>query len=130
MTLAEIVFDDLAARIESKSDPPCKLTYSELSKHYQVSLTPVRTAIKQLVSDGYLVTLDNGRLQVANKPPTRKAGKRKRPEVPKDREAIIKSDMIRLSLIGDTSYIREGAASAKYGIGRTVLRPIFSRLAG
>jgi DNA-binding GntR family transcriptional regulator len=130
MTLAEMVFDDLAARIESKNGPPCKLTYSELSKHYQVSLTPVRTAIKQLVSEGFLVLLDNGRLQVADKPPNRKTVKRSRPEIPKDHESIIQSNMIRLSLIGDTSYIREGAASERYGIGRTVLRPIFSRLAG
>jgi DNA-binding GntR family transcriptional regulator len=130
MTLAEMVFDDLAARIESGEDPPCKLTFSALSKHYQVSLTPVRSAIKELVSEGYLIALDNGRLQLNDSPPKRRRSTGHRVEAPLDYEAMIQSDMIRLSLIGDSRYIREGAASAKYGIGRTVLRPIFSRLAG
>jgi DNA-binding GntR family transcriptional regulator len=131
MTLAEHVFEDLASRIESKEPLPCKLTFSALAKHYNVSLTPVRTAVKQLVSEGFLKALDNGRLQVSETPPRRKRGKRVVPlEPPRDHEAIIRSDLIRMSLMGDTRYIREEAAAAKYGIGRTVLRPIFSRLAG
>jgi DNA-binding GntR family transcriptional regulator len=68
---------------------------------------------------------------VSDSPPKRKRAKRVLPlEPPKDNEAIIRSDLIRMSLMGDTRYIREEAAAARYGIGRTVLRPIFSRLAG
>jgi len=131
MKLAERIFEDLCARIETGKGPPCKLTFSALSKHYQVSLTPVRTAVKQLVADGYLVALDNGRLQVSDNPPTkRRARKIDLANLTPDPEAMIQADLIRLSLIGDSRYMREGAAAAKYGIGRTVLRPIFSRLAG
>jgi DNA-binding GntR family transcriptional regulator len=132
MTLADHVYEDLASRIESKDALPCKLTFSALAKHYKVSLTPVRTAVTRLVSEGYLKTLDNGRLQVGDSPPAAK--KRTRPsvplELPKDREAAIRADLIRMSLMGDTRYIREAAAASRYGIGRTVLRPILSRLAG
>jgi DNA-binding GntR family transcriptional regulator len=132
MTLAELVFEDLASRIESQEALPCKLTFSALAKHYKVSLTPVRTAVSQLVSEGYLKTLDNGRLQVSDSPPpARRKDKKSLPlELPKDHEASIRADLIRRSLMGDTSYIREAAAAARYGIGRTVLRPILSRLAG
>jgi DNA-binding GntR family transcriptional regulator len=131
MKLAERVYEDLSSRIESQEPLPCKLTFSALAKHYQVSLTPVRTAVKQLVSEGYLVTLDNGRLQVNDEPPAKRRTRKVLPlEPPKDYEAIIQADIIRMSLVGDSRYIREAAAAAKYNIGRTVLRPIFSRLAG
>ena len=131
MKLAERIFEDLCTRIESHEGPPCRLTFSALSSHYGVSLTPVRTAVKQLVAEGYLVTLDNGRLQVSETLPQKQRTKRFNPtEPPQDHEAIIRADLIRLSLVGDSRYMREGAAAAKYGIGRTVLRPIFSHLAG
>ncbi len=131
MKLAERVYEDLSSRIESKEPLPCKLTFSALAKHFKVSLTPVRTAVKRLVSDGYLVALDNGRLQVSDELPAKRRIKPDLPlEPPKDYEAIIQADILRMSLVGNSHYIREAAAAEKYGIGRTVLRPIFSRLAG
>jgi DNA-binding GntR family transcriptional regulator len=131
MKLADRIYEDLCTRIESGEGPPCKLTYSALSKHYGVSLTPVRTAVKQLVIDGYLAALQNGRLKVSDKLPKPRRSKRVDLSTPPpDYEAIIRSDLIHLSLTGDSRYMREGAAAAKYGIGRTVLRPIFSHLAG
>jgi DNA-binding GntR family transcriptional regulator len=131
MKLAERIYQDLCTRIEAQESLPCKLTFSALSAHYGVSLTPVRTAVKKLVSEGYLVTKNNGRLQVSDSPPKSARPRRVESlEPPTDHEEIIRSDLIRLSLIGDLRYMREGAAAAKYGIGRTVLRPIFSRLAG
>ena len=72
MTLADHVYEDLASRIECKEALPCKLTFSALAKHYKVSLTPVRTAVTRLVNEGYLKTLDNGRLQVGDSPPAAK----------------------------------------------------------
>jgi DNA-binding GntR family transcriptional regulator len=131
MTLADLVFEDLASRIESQQALPSKLTFSALAKHYKVSLTPVRSAVSRLVAEGYLRTLDNGRLQVSDTLPARGRRKSSLPlELPKDHEATIRADLIRRSLMGDTRYIREAAAAARYGIGRTVLRPILSRLAG
>jgi len=131
MKLADRIFEDLCARLETGVGPPCRLTFSALASHYRVSLTPVRTAVKRLVGEGHLVTLDNGRLCVSDNLPTRRRTKKAQlSEPPPDHEAVIRSEIIRLSLIGDSRYLREDAAAAKYGIGRTVLRPIFSRLAG
>jgi DNA-binding GntR family transcriptional regulator len=131
MTLAEVVAEDLRVRIESKEEPPCKLTFSALAKHYKVSLTPVRTAVKQLADEGYLITLPNGRLQINPNPPKRRRSRKAVPfEPPKDHDEMVQADVIRLSLMGDSRYIREAAAAERYGVGRTVLRPIFSRLAG
>jgi DNA-binding GntR family transcriptional regulator len=131
MTLAEMVFEDLRNRLEAGEGPPCKLTISSLSKHYELSLTPVRAAVTRLVAEGYLVKLDSGRLAVSEKLPKRRRSKGDSTSTQLvDHEAVIRSDIIQLSLTGDPGYIREDAAAAKYGIGRTVLRPIFSRLAG
>src|SRR5262245_55166588 len=99
MTLADIAFEDLAARIESQEPLPCKLTFSALAKHYNVSLTPVRTAVKRLIDEGYLNALQNGRLRVSDNPPKRRRSKRV-VAAPIDREAIIRSDLIRMSLLG------------------------------
>jgi DNA-binding GntR family transcriptional regulator len=132
MSLSDTVFADLAARIESGQGPPSKLTFSELAKHYGVSLTPVRTAVQRLITEGYLVTRENGRLQVSDSPPKRPAAARRAalPQPQRNHEAEILADIIRLSLRGDSSFFREAAAAKRYGIGRTVLRPILSRLAG
>jgi DNA-binding GntR family transcriptional regulator len=85
-----------------------------------------------LVAEGYLKTLDNGRLQVSDTLPAPRGHRPSSLPVnrPQDHEATIRADLIRRSLMGDTRYIREAAAAARYGIGRTVLRPILSRLAG
>jgi DNA-binding GntR family transcriptional regulator len=131
MALAEVVAEDLRSRIESKAGSPCKLTLPALARHYNVSLTPIRAAVKQLVDEGYLVTLSTGRIQLNDRPPKRRQSKKSRPvEPPKNYESMIQSELIRLSLMGDSRYVREAATADKFGIGRTVLRPILSRLAG
>ncbi|MEX2317545.1 MAG: GntR family transcriptional regulator [Pirellulales bacterium] len=131
MTLSDTVYADLAARIESGEGPPSKLTFKELAKHYGVSLTPVRAAVARLLDEGYLITRVNGRLQVSPSPPKRPAAARRVAVEPRrNHEAEILADIIRLSLSGDSRFFREAAAAKRYGIGRTVLRPILSRLAG
>jgi DNA-binding GntR family transcriptional regulator len=132
MTLADTVYSDLALRIESGEAPPSRLTFGELARHYGVSLTPVRAAVDRLVAEGYLVTLKYGRLAVSEAPPTRPAAARRELALapPRNHEAEILADIIRLSLSGDSRFFRESAAAERYGIGRTVLRPILSRLAG
>jgi DNA-binding GntR family transcriptional regulator len=131
MTLSDTVYADLAARIESGGAPPAKLTFAELAKYYGVSLTPVRKAVERLLDEGFLVTCDNGRLAVSEHPPKRPAAARQAAvEPPRDREAEILADIIRLSLSGEPHFFREAAAAERYGIGRTVLRPLLARLTG
>ena len=130
MTLTERIYFDLSRRLESDAGLPCKLTFSALSQHYEVSLTPVRRAVKELLADGYLESLDNGRLRVSDAIPKKRRHQDEPQPPPQDLEAVIRSDLIQRSLAGDSNYIREDAAAAKYNVGRTVLRPIFGRLTG
>jgi DNA-binding GntR family transcriptional regulator len=132
MTLSDSVFDDLAARIEAGKGPPSKLTFCDLAKHYGVSLTPVRAAVERLVSEGFLIALENGRLKLSDKPPKRPESQQRAIPIspPRNRDAEILADIIKLSLSGNSHFLREAAAAARFGIGRTVLRPILSRLAG
>jgi DNA-binding GntR family transcriptional regulator len=130
MSLSDTVFADLATRIAAGEGPPARLTFGDLARHYGVSVTPVRMAVERLLAEGYLVRED-GRIAAAKRPP-------KRPPVVqavalkprRDPETEILSDIIRYSLTGDARFIREAAAAKRYGIGRTVLRPILSRLVG
>jgi DNA-binding GntR family transcriptional regulator len=132
MTLTDYIKSDIQGHIDAGRDVPCKLTIAALSAHYNVSLTPVRAAIDQLLEERYLVKLSNGRLNVREAP--RKAVKSKQPaELPKrpeDLEEIVRRDVIRASLLGSNEYLREEGTAKKYSVGRTALRPILSRLSG
>jgi DNA-binding GntR family transcriptional regulator len=97
-----------------------------------VSLTPVRSAIDQLLEENYLVKLSNGRLEVR---PQRRKSKRATPTLelpkrPQDLEEIVRRDVVRASLMGSNEYLREEGTAKKYAVGRTALRPILSRLSG
>jgi DNA-binding GntR family transcriptional regulator len=132
MTLTEYITSDIRGHIDSGRGLPCKLTIAALSAHYNVSLTPVRAAIEQLLEDKYLVKQDNGRLSV------RESGRGRRseqavvfpPQQPVDLEEVIRRDVIRASLRGSNEFIREEGTARKYSIGRTALRPLLSRLSG
>ena len=52
------------------------------------------------------------------------------PRPPQDWNRILARDVLRRSLRGGSDFLREEATAASLGIGRTVLRQIFSRLAG
>ncbi len=131
MTLADYVYADLCSHLSAEGAPPCRLTYSALSQHYEVSLTPVRAAAKRLVDEGYLTLLEDGRLQIGGKKP--RGGKNKALPVerrPVSRDKEIRDALIRRSLQGDQSYVREEALAARFNLGRTALRPILGRLTG
>jgi DNA-binding GntR family transcriptional regulator len=109
--MAAYIREDLKARIHAGRGLPAKLTLEGLSRHYGVSFTPVRAAVRELVRGRFLRKGANGRLELRSNPP--RAG-----------------DALRRSLKGEAVYLREEAAAAKYGIGRTVVRQVFSRLVG
>jgi DNA-binding FadR family transcriptional regulator len=64
MGLTNYIAEDLRRRIRSRVQLPCALSLPALARHYDVSLTPVRGAIAQLLSDGCIEKLSNGRLAV------------------------------------------------------------------
>ncbi len=133
MSLAEYIQADLQHRIHSGEDLPCKLTLPELAKHYQVSVTPVRNAIAELVAEGLIRKQSNGRLQVSSNKklctPARPNAIR-RPRTVGDWDQILVKQVMIAGLERDAVYLREEALAQKYGIGRSVVRQSLGRLAG
>jgi DNA-binding GntR family transcriptional regulator len=131
MTLAEQIEDELKTHVLSGSSPPYPLTLSGIAGYYGVSLMPVRAAVDALVEGRYLLRQDNRRLVINRQRASRKAPCRppERPTAASPEEKIAKK-VIHLSLLGHETFLREEAAALRFGIGRTVVRRIFSRLAG
>lgn len=132
MIIADYIKNDLAARLKSGREPPAQLTLDSLAEYYNVSFTPVRTAIAELINEGLLKKGPNRRLtacaQVQGAAQTRCA--LKLPEPPRDPFAVIASDLVQLSLQGEPVYLREEATAEKYEISRSAIRNILHQLAG
>jgi DNA-binding GntR family transcriptional regulator len=132
MSIATYIKDDLAAQLKSGREVPVQLTLDSLAGHYNVSLTPVRAAVAELIDQGLLKKGPNHRL-TATAP--RRNGRRtqcepKLPEPPRDPFEVIASDLVQLSLRGEPIYLREEATAEKYDISRSGIRNILHRLAG
>ncbi len=129
MRMSAYIREDLKARIHAGAGLPARLTLDELARHYGVSFTPVRSAVRELIRERLLRKHPNGRLDVN---PDRPAPVRRRsgPDAPLDRERPIAIDALRRSLKGETAYLREEAAAAKFGVSRTVVRQVYGRLVG
>ena len=63
-TISQYIECDLAGRIESNEAGSLSLTLQSLSRHYGVSPTPVREAVRRLLAGGVLIRRGNGRLEV------------------------------------------------------------------
>lgn len=124
--------DDLAARLRSGQELPASLTIDGLSEHYNVSFSPVRAAIAELIDEGLVVKGPNRRLIAVpqGKRAVRSAKTVKPPELPPDQFTIISSDLVKLSLKGEAVFLREEATAEKYGMSRSAIRSILHRLAG
>jgi DNA-binding GntR family transcriptional regulator len=135
ITISDHIKRDLTGRIASGLGPPADLTLSALSRHYGVSFTPVREAIRDLIAEGVLAKQRNGRLQVhaeqteplapapngmASAPPNRAA----------ELETALAGEVISLSLRGESEYLREEATALRFGVGRTAIRQALAHLAG
>jgi DNA-binding GntR family transcriptional regulator len=129
MTLAAFVREDLRGRLAS-GERSARITLRELAERYRVSLTPVREAVEDLVREGFLVKEGNGRLRVPERLPRTPASAAAGPTRPRDWHQVIARDVLRRSLRGEEGFLREESLAAEHGVGRTVLRHVFSRLAG
>lgn len=131
MSIAEYIQEDLAVRLRAGHDLPAPLTLDSLAEHYQVSFTPVRTAIAGLIEEGLVERGTNRRLAASARQSTRSRKKpAPLPERPRDPFEIIAGDLVKLSLDGEPVYLREEATAEKYDISRSAIRNIFHRLAG
>lgn len=127
MTLAAFIREDLKSGILGGTLIG-KITLRDLSQHYGVSLTPIREAVGTLVQEGVLHKEESGRLSVPPSPP--RPDRAPAAPRPKDWHQVIARDLMRRSLRGEAEFLREEAAAHGYGVGRTVLRHVYARLAG
>lgn len=128
MTLAAYIRSDLKARIQGGTLTG-RVTLRDLSERYGVSLTPVRVAVEGLVREKVLHKEESGRLAIPQAPPRTAA---RAPEAPatRDPHQEIARDILRRSLRGEEEFLREERTAERTGVGRTVLRHVFARLAG
>lgn len=133
--ISEQIASDLRERIEAGLPLPARLTLPGLASHYRVSTTPVRQAVDSLIADGYLNRRGSGRLELARRASHQDAQETANPAsftetTQNDWETALVHEIVMRSLHGESSYLREEVIAARIGVGRTVLRQAFSRLAG
>lgn len=136
-TISSFIERDLAGRIRSDQVAPSGLTLPALARHYGVSFSPVREALRHLIAEGVLLKRPNGRVEVNPSGP--QGGRAStQPHIPapgpprqaEQLEADLAAEIIGRSLRGDDAYLREEATAARHGVGRTAIRQVFGRLAG
>jgi len=132
MTLAEQIELDLTRLLASRKPLPFKLSLAGVAKHFGVSPMPVRTAVQALVDAGMLERDDSGRLTINedNLPSPEDLPKAETAVASGDIREKIEREIIQRGLTQDEHYLRESATAEQYGVGRTVVRRIFSELAG
>jgi DNA-binding GntR family transcriptional regulator len=128
MTWSEFIKNDLKLKICSQNDLLPKMTLHTLSKHYEVSPTPVRIAVHELIRDGYLKKESNGRLRINQEKFGLNPGAQ--PERPKNYYEEITQDLIARSFKEEAVFVREEETATRYGICSAAVRQVFNRLAG
>lgn len=133
MNISQYIEKDLTERIRSGASLPPSLTLTALANEYEVSLTPVRVALQNLINSKFILKGQNGRLSIN---PRRRAKKTSKKRTSckgiqlQNWDELITEEVIQLSIRGDPVYLREEPAAKQYGVGRTVIRQVFNRLAG
>ena len=130
MTLKQYIKQDLAARVLLGEAVPSSLTLDRLSDRYNVSITPVREAVSELLAEGVLQR-DGGRRLTAGQRqlPDYAKSESSRPTTPEERFEVVAQSLVRLSLKGEPALLREQATAEEYDLSRTAIRQIFHRLA-
>ncbi len=124
------ITQDLKARIRAGDGLPDSITLHGLSSFYNVSTSPVRMAVEQLLDEKFLVKSPGGRL-AANPQKLGRGGKTHSvPTPPANHHERISLDLIQWSLAGEPIFLREEEMADRYGVSRTVIRQVFNRLAG
>lgn len=134
MTLAGYIKSDLRARLRSGKRLPVDLTLESLAGHYDVSFTPVRTAVAELVAEGLLHRGPDRRLIPVVVDHTQNEANEEvdedLPFPPRDLQEVVGDELVRQSLKGEAVYLREEAAAKQFGVSRSAMRNVFHHLAG
>jgi DNA-binding GntR family transcriptional regulator len=133
LNISEYIENDLIEKIRNGDKLPARLTLTALATEYDVSLTPIRVALENLIKSKYILKGQNARLSINPKRRAKTLAKKQISEpgiLVRNWDEVITEDVIQLSIQGEHSYLREESSALKYGIGRTVIRQAFNRLAG
>lgn len=130
MTLAGYIKSDLRARLRSGKRLPVELTLESLAGHYDVSFTPVRTAVAELLAEGLLYRGPDRRLIPVDVDQISIDETEDLPEPPRDLQEVVGDELVRQSLKGEAVYLREEAAAQQFGVSRSAMRNVFHHLAG
>ena len=133
--VTDTIKTDLKYHLENLTDLPFRLTLGAIADYYTVSLTPVRQVVEELIEEKVLLRKNNGRLERLVQPSgdqskSNVAAFKKPVNLNSDLDELVTNDVVQLSLQDHTDYLREEATAQKYNTGRTIMRQVFSRLAG
>jgi DNA-binding GntR family transcriptional regulator len=132
LSLTSYISKDLENRITSGDPETDDLSLQALAAYYKVSITPLRSAVKELVDKGIIIKLPNRRLQ-AKPRKSMKTEPRKAialPPTQRDWNEVLIKEVVHASLIRNPTYLREDMLSKKYGVGRSIIRQVLSHFAG
>lgn len=130
MSLSTFIRDDLTSRILSGEIKDRDLTLESISERYEVSLTPVRSAVSELIESGILKKDDNRRLAISSRSQRKGKGKAATVEKTADVYSLVADHLVRLSLRSTVVFLREEATADEFEVSRSQMRNLFSRLAG
>ena len=135
--ITDTIKKDIKAQLESNSELPFSLTLGAIAEYYSVSLTPVREVILELVDEKLIIRKPNGRLErktqiqsSANNFDQKPANTAQIVNLNSQLDEQVMTYIVQLSLKNHAGYLREEATAKKFKTGRTIMRQVFSRLAG
>jgi len=136
MSITEYIKEDLVSRIASGDQEAEVLTLEWVASHYSVSVTPVRKVVQELIDEGVLQKGPNRRLVINQQQANARAASTaassgvKNSGPPRDYNQEISDYIVCLSLDGDSVFLREEISAKRFGISRSAIRQLFTRLAG
>jgi len=133
--VTDTIKHDLTHQLKNYTELPFKLTLGAIADYYSVSLTPVRQVVDQLIDENMIARKENGRLErvgqpAGETPPANVSEFNKPLKLTSELDEMVANDVVQLCLANHTDYLREEATAQKYQTGRTIMRQVFSRLAG
>lgn len=126
--MADYIRRDIESRVRGGAPPADALSLPAIARHYGVSYTPAREALRILVEEGVLLRKDNRRVEI--NPAILGKGPLAPPPPPEPDDERIARELLLESLAGEPAVLREDAMSRRFGLGRMLLRQTFARLAG
>lgn len=124
MTLVNLICADILNALASGKAIDLRL--SSLAHKHHTSTRPVRQALDLLAQQGVISQNDSGRWQPLHRP-AKAAPPVANVEPARDRLIDL---LVRRSLVGDTTFLREHETAEALGLGRTALRSILAALSG